>query len=423
MPNIITAIFNKKAPDADTAPIYQYNYGQVLRIEGLDLPPAVEIHFSLDSKHGTSITRIGNTRDGITEVAIPDPFLEAEQEENYMLYAFIFLTDETSGTTEKVIRTKIQVRPKPEVPGPPNEKGLFEDVVNSVNDAATRANASETAAAASAAEATQTKEDILIIKNDIDSDITQFAEDYNAVKADLENKRTSSLKDISDVTSTAASNILSLEKGVLTDIGAAKEDALQGVSEKKVEIEKATETANKVAEQINAADTKLTETMKTADTKKTALDESITNAGKSKTVLDDSKTAADKSKSDLDASKVAADKSKSNLDVSKTAADKSKTALDASKTAADTSKADLDKSITAASETDTKLKETTDSASELHQEVVGAAAQAKSAATAAEKASKDANAAIQKVLEANHGLSFKLDASDGGLNITYTPTE
>ena len=43
MPNVITAIFNKKAPDVDTAPIYQYNYGQVLRIEGLDLPPAVGI--------------------------------------------------------------------------------------------------------------------------------------------------------------------------------------------------------------------------------------------------------------------------------------------------------------------------------------------------------------------------------------------
>ena len=63
MPNVITAIFNKKAPDVDTAPIYQYNYGQILRIEGLDLPPAVEIHFSLDSKHGTSVTRIGNTRE------------------------------------------------------------------------------------------------------------------------------------------------------------------------------------------------------------------------------------------------------------------------------------------------------------------------------------------------------------------------
>ncbi len=423
MPNVITAIFNKKAPDVDTAPIYQYNYGQILRIEGLDLPPAVEIHFSLDSKRGTSITRIGNTRDGITEVAIPDPFLEAEQEENYTLYAFIFLVDETSGTTEKVIRTKVQVRPKPEVPGQPNEKGLFEDVVNSVNDAATRAKTSETAAAASAAEAAQTKEDILIIKNDIDSDITQFAEDYNAAKTDLENKRVSSLKDISDVTSAAASNILSLEKRVLTDIGAAKEDALQGVSEKKVEIEKATETANKVVEQINAADTKLTETMKTADTKKTALDESIANAGKSKTALDGSKTAADKSKTDLDASKVAADKSKSDLDASKMAADKSKSDLDASKTAADTSKANLDKSISAANKADTKLKETTDSASELHQEVVGAAAQAKSAAAAAEKASKDANSAIQKVLEANHGLSFALDASDGGLNITYTPTE
>ena len=327
MPNVITAIFNKKAPDVDTAPIYQYNYGQVLRIEGLDLPPAVEIHFSLDSKHGTSVTRIGNTRDGITEVVIPDPFLEAEQEENYMLYAFIFLVDETSGTTEKVIRTKIQVRPKPEVPGPPCEKGLFEDVVNSVNAAATRANASETAAAASAAEAAQTKEDILIIKNDIDSDITQFAEDYKTATSNLESARVSALKDITDAGNTAVGSVNSAANTGLGAIDDAKQDALKGVAEKKAEIEKATETADKVVEQINAADTKLTETMKTADAKKTALDESITNAGKSKTALDDSKTAADKSKTDLDASKQAADKSKSDLDASKTAADKSKADL------------------------------------------------------------------------------------------------
>lgn len=408
MSKTITAIFNKKEVSTQTGAIWKYDYGRILRIEGLELPTAVEIHFSLDEACGRAITRIGTTREKVTEVVIPDTFLETDCTENYMIYAFIYLTDDTSGRTEYKITTVVQARPKPEVYEQPAQKELFAETVNAVNEAADRANASETAAAASASEAAQTKEDIQNIKNDIDHDIAQFGEDYNAAKADLENKRTSSLKDISDVTSTAASNILSLEQGVLTDISAAKEDALQGVSEKKVEIEKATETANEVADQINEADTKLTETVKTADAKKTALDDSITNAGKAKTALDDSKTAADKSKSDLDVSKVAADESKSDLDASKTAADKSK--------------ADLDKSIAAANETDTKLKETTDSASELHQEVVGAAAQAKSAATAAEKASKDANAAIQKVLEANHGLSFSLN-QDGTLKITYTETE
>lgn len=419
MSKTITAIFNKKEVSTQTGAIWKYDYGRILRIEGLELPTAVEIHFSLDEACGRAITRIGTTRENVTEVVIPDTFLETDCTENYMIYAFIYLTDDTSGRTEYKITTVVQARPKPEVYEQPAQKELFAETVNAVNDAADRANASETAAAASASEAAQTKEDIQNIKNDIDHDIAQFGEDYNAAKTDLENKRVSSLKDISDVTSTAASNILSLEQGVLTDIGAAKEDALKGIAEKKTEIEMATETANRVVEQINTADTKLTETMKTADTKKTALDESITNAGKSKTVLDDSKTAADKSKVDLNTSKQAADKSKSDLDASKVAADQSKTNLDASKTAADTSKADLDKSITAANEVNTELKETTDSASGLHQEVVGAAAQAKSAATAAEKASKDANAAIQKVLEANHGLSFSLN-EDGTLKITYT---
>ena len=56
--------------------VYQYNYGQILRIQGLNLPKVAEVHFSYNETYGDSVTRIANTKDGVTDVLIPDSFLE-----------------------------------------------------------------------------------------------------------------------------------------------------------------------------------------------------------------------------------------------------------------------------------------------------------------------------------------------------------
>lgn len=70
----------------------QYDYGQILRIQGLNLPQAVEIHFALQKTGGTSKTRIGITKDGVTDVPIPDSMLENEDIANdYSIYALYIL--------------------------------------------------------------------------------------------------------------------------------------------------------------------------------------------------------------------------------------------------------------------------------------------------------------------------------------------
>lgn len=98
---------------ADAYGLWQWDYGQILRIQGLSLPTAVEIHFSLQSTGGESVTRIGITKDGVTDVLIPDAMLEAETSQNYDIYAFIYLTDEVSGETRHRIRMPVKARPKP----------------------------------------------------------------------------------------------------------------------------------------------------------------------------------------------------------------------------------------------------------------------------------------------------------------------
>ena len=95
--------------------LWQWDYGQVLRIQGLSLPSAVEIHFSLQETGGEATPRIGVTKDGVTDVVIPDSMLEGNNATaNYSIYVFIYLTDDTSGETIKKIKLNVNARPKPE---------------------------------------------------------------------------------------------------------------------------------------------------------------------------------------------------------------------------------------------------------------------------------------------------------------------
>ena len=122
----------------------QYDYGQILRIQGLNLPPAVEIHFALQKTGGTSKTRIGITKDGVTDVPIPDSMLENEDTtQDYSIYAFIYLTDETSGQTEYRITMRVKARPKPEIPGGGDNPDIFHEAVEAVRESMEAAAESE----------------------------------------------------------------------------------------------------------------------------------------------------------------------------------------------------------------------------------------------------------------------------------------
>lgn len=140
---MVTAVFNGEKV-ANAYGLWQWDYGQILRIQGLSLDPAVEIHFSLSDKTGESITRIGVAKDGVTEVVIPDSMLEnGETRQNYNIYAWIYLADETSGETIRKIVMSVTSRPKPEAFQKPEDAQLFRDAIKAVNDSAKRSAESE----------------------------------------------------------------------------------------------------------------------------------------------------------------------------------------------------------------------------------------------------------------------------------------
>lgn len=136
MSNIVTAVFQDDEQYCRIRNVWQYDYGQVLRIQGLTLPPAVEIHFSLTDTGGESITRVGVTKDNVTDVIIPDSLLENEEsDQNYNIYAFVFLTTRNSGNTEYRIKIPVKARPKPEAVGGTGETTL-ENIMSTVNQIA-----------------------------------------------------------------------------------------------------------------------------------------------------------------------------------------------------------------------------------------------------------------------------------------------
>lgn len=141
---MITAIFNPDSTTANAYGLWQYDYGQVLRIQGLHLPSMVEIHFSLQETGGTSVMRVGVTKDGVTDVVIPDSMLENDGiTSNYNIFAFIYLTDATSGQTEYKIKLQVKSRPEPEVPGGGEDPDIFHEAVRKVKESADKAAESE----------------------------------------------------------------------------------------------------------------------------------------------------------------------------------------------------------------------------------------------------------------------------------------
>ena len=135
---IIANFINKQ--DALVTGLDQYDYGQILRIQGLKLPTAVEIHFGLEETGGTTTTRIGVTKDGVTDVPIPDSMLEnGDTSLDYTIYAFVYLTDETSGKTVHRIKMQVKARSKPELLNKPEDKELFQKAIEAVNQSAKEA--------------------------------------------------------------------------------------------------------------------------------------------------------------------------------------------------------------------------------------------------------------------------------------------
>lgn len=139
MENMIIARFKDNETAAETDKLRQWDYGQTLRIEGLSLPDVIEVHFSIRDIGGDAERQIGTTKDGVTEVTIPDKMLENKHCKcsEYTIYAWVYLSDETSGQTEYDIRIPVEARSKPMGFAPSNQPDFAGKVMEKLNDVET----------------------------------------------------------------------------------------------------------------------------------------------------------------------------------------------------------------------------------------------------------------------------------------------
>lgn len=124
--NILNANFTPGVCNAKvyTRPVWQWSYGQILKISGLDLPFSYEVHFSNEELTGQTITMIGD-EDG---VAIPDQFISSNDE---VIYAWLFLhegEDDGETVSEIIIQKKLRPEPSNEAPTPEEQSVITQTI-------------------------------------------------------------------------------------------------------------------------------------------------------------------------------------------------------------------------------------------------------------------------------------------------------
>lgn len=369
------ALVNLESTYESVHGIWQWDYGQILRIQSKKkLPKAVEVHFSLQEKGGESVTRIGTTTDGITDVPIPDTFLENNgATQDYKVYAFVYIENGESGNTEYRIKISVNARPKPEVPGSPEEPELFKETIKAVNDAADRAETSERNAKTSELEAGRYAE--------------SASESTLAVKQSGED----ALKEIGNKKQDAVSAVDEKGQESLSAIQQQKQESLSSIQEQE---------KNSVSKVTEQADTEVQRIQNTANESKGALDQSIKEASEKKSILDESVRIASTAKTELDKSVENGKETKNLLDASTETAGKSKTALDNSIQNATDTNTELSKTVTKANDLNAFLEQNIETGIQLKSDLV----------EAGEKAVQDINTAGSEQLSAMQNVAEEFTA-------------
>ena len=144
--NKIIEAYLKAGKTANTAPVWQYDYGQLLHINGIALPASYKAEFS-NTARGDAVATVQTT----DTVAIPAQFLESGNP----VYIWLVVVDESSRTTEYALIVPVAARAKPTDTEPtPEEQSEIDQTLAALNSAVekTAADAEATGADALRAE-------------------------------------------------------------------------------------------------------------------------------------------------------------------------------------------------------------------------------------------------------------------------------
>lgn len=146
--NVIEAKFSSRDRKCVIGPLWQYDYGQILRITGIDLPESYEVHFSNDPR-GVAKSIPGNANG----VRIPAEYLKSGSS----VFAWLYVHQgEDDGSTEYQIEITVRRRARPTSEAPDSEeKTAIGDLIEQMNVALTGAKEERTKAEQAAENAEQ----------------------------------------------------------------------------------------------------------------------------------------------------------------------------------------------------------------------------------------------------------------------------
>ena len=168
MLNEVKAVFGGRR-ETETAPLYQYDYGQRLVVYGPSLPGSYEVHFSND-KTGVAKTQIGDS----TGVSIPDEYLISGAD----IFAWIFVHEGNSdGETKYIIKIPVNKRARPsDDPPTPEDQSVITQAIAALSGAVERAQESAESAEASAQRAEDAAESI--DKDAIEEAVVEYLDEH-----------------------------------------------------------------------------------------------------------------------------------------------------------------------------------------------------------------------------------------------------
>ena len=382
MKNIVAATFQPGYTTAKVLGLWQYDYGQILRIQGLELPDAVEIHFSLQEKGGESERQVGLTRDGVTEVAVPNSYLEnAGTSRDYSIYAFLYISDGKSGNTEYKITMYVQSRPKPKDPETPEDPkdDPFGKTIEAVNKAmeSTKASAEVAADSAKSASESATRAEKSVVESQKSAKAAATSEKAAATSATAAAESEKKARESATAAcSTADQAGKSATAAAESETAAAKlsqsaERSATNASGSAESASRSAETAKTAAdaaeESASAAQQAAWSAAESASTATAAAQTATTAAGKAA----ESATSASQSAETAGQKATAAETSASNAAESATAAEKSATAAGDSASVAKTSETAAGEAAQTAQEQADRIEE---SAEQIEKNKAGVAA-------------------------------------------------
>lgn len=124
---MLVANFTRKDEEIELDGLWQYDYGQKLQINGLNLPAIFEVHFFWQGLENAKIMT-GHTENGVSSVDIPNEALIQRR----VITAYIYLSSAEEGETTNTIQMLISKRPAPQGFETPEDIDLFHYTIATV---------------------------------------------------------------------------------------------------------------------------------------------------------------------------------------------------------------------------------------------------------------------------------------------------